>query len=280
LSQRSNLKLFRKEEKLYELALFAGAGGGILGSHLLGWTTKCAVEIDPYCRSVLLARQRDKILPLFPIWDNIKTFNGNPWKGHIDVITGGFPCQDISSAGKRTGISGNRSSLFFEMLRIIEEVEPAFVFAENSPQLRTRGLGSIIKGLTSLGFVGVQGVLGAGHIGAPHERKRMWILAAHPERATPSLWQKATAHPTLPRCRESGHQRDRFGLAQSLYRGDSEMALQRSNHRSWWSVEPNVGRVVHGLASQMDQVKALGNGQVPRVAATAWTILSSIIKEN
>lgn len=82
-----------------ELALFAGAGGGILGGHLLGWRTICAVEWEPYPASVLCARQNDGILPPFPIWDDIQTFDGRPWKGIVDVVSGGFPCQDISAAG-------------------------------------------------------------------------------------------------------------------------------------------------------------------------------------
>ncbi len=82
-----------------ELHLFAGAGGGILGGILLGHTCVCAVEIEPYCRKVLLQRQRDGILPKFPIWDDVRTFDGKPWRGKVDVVCGGFPCQDISIAG-------------------------------------------------------------------------------------------------------------------------------------------------------------------------------------
>ena len=84
---------------LNELALFAGAGGGILGGHLLGWRTVCAVEWEPYPASVLCARQNDKVLPPFPIWDDVQTFDGKPWRGLVDVVSGGFPCQDISAAG-------------------------------------------------------------------------------------------------------------------------------------------------------------------------------------
>jgi DNA (cytosine-5)-methyltransferase 1 len=82
-----------------ELALFAGAGGGILGGHLLGWRTVCAVEWEAYPASVLCARQNDKILPTFPIWDDVQTFDGKPWRGIVEVVSGGFPCQDISVAG-------------------------------------------------------------------------------------------------------------------------------------------------------------------------------------
>lgn len=160
-----------------ELALFAGAGGGLLGSILLGWRTACAVEIDAYCRDRLIDRQRDGCLPRFPIWDDVCTFDGRPWRGHIDVISGGFPCQDISAAGQGVGIAGARSGLVFEMLRIVDEVRPSFVFAENSPQLRTKGLATIVERFISMGYVGRVGVLGAGDIGANHKRKRMWIVA-------------------------------------------------------------------------------------------------------
>lgn len=81
-----------------ELHLFAGAGGGILCGILLGHSCVCAVEIEPYCRKVLLQRQRDGILPKFPIWDDVRTFDGKPWRGKVDVVCGGFPCQDISCA--------------------------------------------------------------------------------------------------------------------------------------------------------------------------------------
>ena len=87
-----------------ELALFAGAGGGILAGHLLGWRTVAAVEIEDYPRRVLLQRQADGLLPRFPIWDDICTFDGKPWAGKVDVISGGFPCQDLSAAGKGAGL--------------------------------------------------------------------------------------------------------------------------------------------------------------------------------
>ena len=91
-------------ENLNELALFAGAGGGILGGHLLGWRTVCAVEWEAYPASVLCARQNDGLLPTFPIWDDVQTFDGKPWRGIVDVVSGGFPCQDISAAGTGGGL--------------------------------------------------------------------------------------------------------------------------------------------------------------------------------
>lgn len=115
-----------------ELALFAGAGGGILGGKLLGWRTVCAVEFNSYCQRVLLARQRDGFLPRFPIWDNVETFDGKPWRGHIDVVSGGFPCTDISSAGRGAGIEGKQSGLWKHMARIVGEVRPRYVFVQTA----------------------------------------------------------------------------------------------------------------------------------------------------
>jgi DNA (cytosine-5)-methyltransferase 1 len=160
-----------------ELHLFAGAGGGILGGQLLGHTTICAVEIEKYPRQVLLQRQRDGILPKFPIWDDVCTFDGKPWRGSVDILAGGFPCQDISAAGKGAGIAGSRSGLWKEYARIIGEIRPRFVFAENSPLLRTRGLAVVLEDLAALGYDARWCVLGARDVGAPHKRDRMWVLA-------------------------------------------------------------------------------------------------------
>jgi DNA (cytosine-5)-methyltransferase 1 len=160
-----------------ELALFAGAGGGILGGKLLGWRTVCAVEWDAYAASVLVARQNDKTLEPFPIWDDVQTFDGRPWRGRVDVISGGFPCQDISAAGKGAGIDGERSGMWSHMARIVGEVLPRFVFVENSPMLVGRGLARVVGDLTALGYDCKWGVLGADDVGAPHERKRLWLVA-------------------------------------------------------------------------------------------------------
>ena len=160
-----------------ELALFAGAGGGILGGKLLGWQTVCAVEINSYCASVLCRRQDEGILAPFPIWDDVTTFDGRPWRGVVDVISGGFPCQDISAAGRGAGITGERSGLWSEMARIIGEVRPRFVFVENSPMLVSRGLGRVLADLATLGFDAKWGIVGAHHTSAPHKRDRIWVLA-------------------------------------------------------------------------------------------------------
>jgi DNA (cytosine-5)-methyltransferase 1 len=161
------------------LALFAGAGGGILGGHLLGWKTVCAVEYAEYPAAVLIQRQNEGILPNFPIWDDVRTFDGRPWKGVVEVVSGGFPCQDISIAGKGEGITGERSGLWSEMCRIIGEVQPRYTLIENSPALISRGLERVLCDLASMGYDAKWGIVGAHHAGAPHKRDRIWILGTN-----------------------------------------------------------------------------------------------------
>ncbi len=164
-----------------ELALFAGAGGGLYGGKLLGWRCCCAVEIDAYARHVLIARQNDGTFPVFPIWDDVCTFDGRAWRGIVDVVSGGFPCQDVSVAGQGGGIEhGDRSGLWREYARIIAEVRPRYVFAENSPMLVCRGLHIVLRDLARLGYDAAWCVLSARDCGAPHLRKRMWVLATPP----------------------------------------------------------------------------------------------------
>ena len=189
-----------------ELALFAGAGGGILGGKLLGWRTVCAVEWEPYPASVLCARQNDGLLPPFPIWDDVQTFDGKPWRGIVDVVSGGFPCQDISSAGGGAGIDGEASGMWREMARIIHEVQPRFAFVENSPMLTSRGLGTVLGDLASMGFDARWGVLGAADVGANHKRDRIWIVAKYSP--PPPQWPTPTAHMSKETNAPSEHNRN------------------------------------------------------------------------
>ena len=160
-----------------ELALFAGCGGGILAGHLLGWRCVAAVEIEDYPRRVLLQRQADGLLPRFPIWDDICTFDGLPWQGKIDVVSGGFPCTDISIAGRGAGLDGEQSSMWYHMARVVSEVRPRFVFVENSPMLIHRGIGRVLGDLSAIGYDSKWTVMGAADVGAPHQRDRIWIVA-------------------------------------------------------------------------------------------------------
>ena len=192
--------------ELNELALFAGAGGGILGGKLLGWRTVCAVEWEPYPASVLCARQNDGFLAPFPIWDDVQTFDGKPWKGIVDVVSGGFPCTDISAAGRGAGIDGEASGMWREMARIIYEVQPRFAFVENSPMLTSRGLGRVLGDLASMGFDAKWGVLGAADVGANHQRDRIWIVGKYSP--PPPTWPTPTAHMSKETNAPSEHKRN------------------------------------------------------------------------
>lgn len=249
-----------------ELHLFAGAGGGILGSELLGIRTICAVELEPYPASVLLARQNDGLLPPFPIWDDVCTFDGRPWRGLVDVVSGGFPCQDISAAGKGAGIDGARSGLWREMHRIINEVRPEFAFLENSPLLVGRGLARVLGDLSEIGYDAEWCVLGADAIGLPHHRARLWLLAHHAR-----MYRQ-----TWPVLEESGgRQTEReFGRLPGI------SLCQKRWEASQGHVRVSVfRRPDDGMAAEVDELKALGNGQVPAVAATAFQVLLGRFQE-
>lgn len=244
-----------KQQSLREMALFAGAGGGILGGKLLGWECVCAVEWEPYPAAVLAARQNEGFLPPFPIWDDVQTFDGRPWRGLVDVVSGGFPCQDISAAGKGAGITGERSGMWKHMARIIGEIRPSYVLVENSPVLTSRGLGVVLGDLATMGYDAEWGVLGAIHAGAPHRRERLWILAADANQIT-SEWNKLEAIPW------------QRGLPWVAYRGGIENVRNGSTIH-----EPPIVRRTNGMAGWVDALQASGNGQVPAVVRLAWHTL-------
>jgi len=297
-----------------ELALFAGHGGGILGGKLLGWRTVCALEFDKYARRVLAARQDDGCLEPFPIWDDVRTFDGRPWAGLVDVVSGGFPCQDISAAGSGAGIDGARSGLWGEMARIIREVGPRFVLVENSPMLTSRGLGRVVGDLAAMGYDAAWGVLGAFHAGAPHKRERIWIVAhavslQSGERYQPKVlgrWTPEAEQTRLgggaladaersglqgctggglhsagwaaiepARCGQAVAYADRAGLEEQRRAVADGAEHEAAECGGWWAAEPDVGRMAHGVASRVDRLRCLGNGQVPSVVRLAWRLLST-----
>jgi len=288
------------EVDVRELALFAGAGGGILGGLLLGWRTVCAVELDAYARDVLVARQNDGCLAPFPIWDDIRTFDGRPWRGAVDVVSGGFPCQDISAAGKGAGIDGARSGLWSEMARVIGEVRPRYVFVENSPMLVRRGLARVLGDLATLGYDAHWGVVGADDVGAPHLRERVWILAYTNGKQLED-WGASQAlagircnvadsvslrelQPQGCECEERGRtgnggsmvpDAEVSGFTNAWGSSGAAKTLPRSANPSWWQSEPAVGRVAHGVAHRVDRLRGIGNGQVPAVARLAWEMLAN-----
>ena len=270
------------EGVLNELALFAGVGGGILGTHLLGFRPVCAVEIEPYAREVLLRRQEDKILPPFPIWDDVRTFDGKPWRGIVDVVSAGFPCQPFSVAGSQKGSDDERNG-WPDTIRILREVGPKFALLENVPGLvRFDYFGEILGDLAEAGFDVEWGVVSAEETGAPHKRERLWILATNSNMLSRNAKQK------------SQHQRPKKSIGSSKRGLESYLADSNGSHgegvqltergkqestitkfNGWWKTEPNVGRVANGVANRVDRLKAIGNGQVPAVVAAAWNLLTS-----
>jgi DNA (cytosine-5)-methyltransferase 1 len=223
-----------------ELALFAGAGGGILGGGLLGWRTVCAVELATFPRAVLLARQRDELLDPFPVWDDIKTFDARVWRGHVDVVSGGFPCQLFSSAARGRN---NAEDLWPEMLRVVRECEPRFVFAEN---VKRGPIEAAASDLHRLGYTCKYARLDAAWVGAPHHRERWWLVAD----ADSSGESRRAVDAETPRLREAAPV-------------------------EWWDDDTEALGVSDGLAHRVDRLRALGNGQVPAVAAAAWRLLGA-----
>lgn len=298
--------------KLRTMHLFAGAGGGILADLLLGHQPVCAVEINEYCQQVLSARQADGTFPWFPIFADVTKFYGRPWQGLVDVVSGGFPCQDISVAGTGKGLAGERSGLWSEMARIIGEVRPRFAFIENSPMLVSRGLDIVLADLAALGFDVAWRVLSASDVGAPHIRGRIWLVASNRNHSgqravcrpvrepeirndsgrlcfdVPDLYHRQRDKPHGKLCPRS----DAFDcrcISDSLRerRREVEQSICRTTHAkrstgdvvasNWgsWPPESGVLRVVDGMAHRVDRIKAIGNGQVPRVAAAAFVELAA-----
>lgn len=272
-----------------ELALFAGAGGGILGGQLLGWRTVCAVERDAYAAQILAQRQNDGVLEAFPVWSDITSFDGRPWRGIVDVVSGGFPCQDISIAGGGDGLDGERSGLWKQMARIISEVRPSHAFIENSPMLTIRGLNRVLCDLAAMGFDAEWGVISAADTGAHHLRERIWIVAdtnSYDSKARTKLLRgrveqgKANAKQSCNDMADTGGVNEQRLVSRSAHSQEWKKQSQRQvGSRCYgfkqWPAEPDVGRVANGVANRVDRLKATGNGQVPRVAATAFTELSN-----
>jgi DNA (cytosine-5)-methyltransferase 1 len=165
------------------LHLFAGIGGGLLADLILGHTPVAAIEQDEYCCTVLQERALDGWFPgLEVVCADVRTVDFSRWAGRVDCIAAGFPCQDISAAGRGAGIDGERSGLWREVIRAIDALRPACVFLENSPNIRTKGRHVVIGELVARGYAWRDGILAAADVGAGHIRKRWWCLAADADR--------------------------------------------------------------------------------------------------
>ncbi|MBK8424396.1 MAG: DNA cytosine methyltransferase [Elusimicrobia bacterium] len=267
------------------LHLFAGAGGGLLADLILGHEPIAAVEWDPYCCQILRERAAEGWFPNLQVFEgDIRLFDASAWKGRVDCIHAGFPCQPHSVAGKRRGAVDDRN-LWPEVVRVLGEIRPRWFFGENVPGLVSNGfIGTVLGDLALLGYDARWTLLGADQVGAPHRRDRWWCLAHAKgreidERRSRDMGKatgcgKGINSPAGPGGQDvadpkSGTRQEDGTPERSEFSGDDST----SKRWDWWDVEPDVGRVAHGVASRVDRLKGLGNGQVPPCAAAAWIIL-------
>lgn len=255
------------------LDLFSGIGG--ITHALEGIVRPIAYcEQDPYCQAVLLSRMSEQSLPIAPVWDDVRTLNAEELHsfGEIDIIYGGFPCQDISVAGTGKGLEGERSGLYKELQRLVCEIRPSFVFMENVPALTTRGLEAISLDFTKMGYDLRWTIVSAEEVGAPHKRERIWLLAhTYGERGG----EKQKCEQRIKNKNESWNDGSKESMADTNGKGLQrprwkESSKPRPSEESWWAVEPAVGRVVNGLPYRVDRIKSLGNSVVPQAAKKAF----------
>lgn len=289
------------------LDLFSGIGG--ITKALMPWVSPIAYcECDRYAQAVLLSRQADRELPYAPIWDDVRTLRAADLPVAPQIVYGGFPCQDISTAGRGKGLEGERSGLYWELHRIVRECEPTYVFLENVPAIATRGGCTVVRSLTELGYDCRWTVLSAADVGAPHLRKRWWLLAhakrkqlrnepgggcrqngtsaaesrndgpQKPMADTKSIGKREPANETdaEPAC---GKTRDesRSGRTATDSHGEPLGRASESRcERGFWEVEPDVGRVADGVPARVDRLTGLGNAVVPACAREAFRRLMGL----
>jgi len=259
---------------MHVLDLFSGIGGFSLGLERAGMETIAFCEIDPFCRKVLA-----KHWPSIPIHEDITKLRGEH-VGPVDLVCGGFPCQDISFAGQGAGIDGERSGLWKEYARLVGELRPRYVFVENVAALLGRGLGRVLGDLAAFGYDAEWHCIPASAVGAPHRRDRVWIVA-HADSIRSGKGQtflKADTKRHFPDDIRSlcSHLANANGKRLSNHKRRTETEKQHGNGtigcRGWlagkddyWRIEPDVGRVAHGVPMRVDRIRALGNAVVPQI---------------
>lgn len=230
------------------LDLFAGVGGFSLGLERAGMSTVAFCEIEEYPRRVLA-----KHWPEVPIYDDVRNLTGQRLRRagiSVDLICGGFPCQDISTAADApAGLAGERSGLWSDFARLIREIGPKWVIVENVSALRGSGLDAILRDLASIGYDAEWHCIPASAVGAPHPRDRVWIVANAQE-----MFGSA----------QCGDQPSRLlsrnGLCSIIEDEGRQDAI-----KSWWSAEPVVDRLVHGVPSRVDRLGVMSNAVVPQI---------------
>jgi len=237
------------------LDLFSGIGGITIA--LSPWVRPIAYcENDRYAQSVLLSRMGNRDLPEAPIWDDIRTLSKDVIGDEpVDIIYGGFPCQDISSCGTKKGLAGKRSGLFFEIMRLISELRPQFVFLENVPDVSTRGLDRICMEFAALGFDCRWTIVSAAEVGATQIRSRWFFLAN-----SKSVRRK----------------KGRLQFGAKTKNPIFDMPNEYDGWDLWTDPKPLLGGKVHGIPARVDRIKCLGNAVVPLQAKEAFKRLMGI----
>lgn len=239
------------------LDLFSGIGG--LSIALVPWVRPVAYcENDRYAQGVLLSRMADGSIPAAPIWDDVRTLRWDRDLPRVDIVYGGFPCQDISIAGAGAGLDGQRSGLFFEIVRIVREVRPSYVFLENVTAIAFRGLDRVAGELAALGFDCRWDMLRACDVGAPQERERWWLLA----------------HADGAGLQESRPIADQEGARYQTASSATERCLQGA---FWLPATAELRRVSDGIRPSTHRLRALGNAVVPAQAREAFCRLMGIV---
>lgn len=259
------------------LALCAGIGGIELGlKRVLGerYRTVCYVEREAFCAATLVERMEKQDLDKAPLWDDIRTFDAKPWRGVVDIISGGYPCQPFSTAGNRAGPDDPRH-LWPDIRRILKETGAPWLFCENVPGHLSMGFNSVLSELESDGFRVAADVFSAWEVGAGHRRERLFILAhRNGSGLNVERYGRLHQHPSQGKAfRNNAHRQS--GTAMGKFPPGP------IDHQEWEKVDPRLKpslcRVAHGIPNRVDRVRALGNTVVPEVSAMAFVELSQRI---
>ena len=262
------------------LDLFSGIGGITIA--LRDWVKPVAYcESEPYCQAILLQRMQEGNLPSAPIWNDVRTLESRHLPYHIDIIYGGFPCQDISVAGRGKGLGGERSCLYWEIHRLAEEIKPEFVFIENVPAICTRGGWEVVSSLAEIGYDCRWTTLSAAEVGALHRRER-WFLLAYSDgsrREEQCGTVSAQAQQPAVKCDgnnngESSEQTHSCTISESskgrAWGGYTGQYWPFESRTDWQEAVSNVCRGVDGVPNRVDRIKALGSAVVPQQAREAF----------
>jgi len=276
------------------LSLCSGYGGIERGLDLAGVEHRVLahVEIEAFAIANLVSKMEDRIIPPAPIWSNLKTLPVEPFRNRVEILTSGYPCQPFSAAGKRAGKEDPRH-LWPYIVDIIRAVRPIRCFFENVEGHISLGLREVIADLESLGYSTAWGIFSAREVGAPHQRKRVYIMAdtiSEGSQGSQRLGKARAKRFSKGHTAECNNQladtistRSETGLSGSerpKQEGNAGITDNRDSEQGGWQIgmhwppEPGLGRVVDGCADRVDRIRLLGNGVVPATAAKAWRVLN------